>query len=216
MSERHYDATYFGWQDSVGNVGAVLNRRKFAPYVKKSDTVLDFGCGNGALLATLPGREKIGVDVGEEARAAASSRGLTVYATVADVPAGSVDVAISNSALEHVERPLDELRLIYQALRPGGIAVLVVPIDAWQRQRVYDSADPNHHLYTWTPLSFGNLLADADFAVESCRVYTHAWRRKFMLIHGRVPRPLYNLAAWLLAVGLRSRQIHAVGRRPHQ
>jgi len=72
----------------------------------------------------------------------------------------------------------------------------------------------NHHLYTWTPLLFGNLLTDAGFAVESCRVYTHAWKRKSLLLHGRVLEPLYNLAAWMLAVGLRSRQIHAVARRP--
>ena len=216
MSERHYDATYFGWQESLGDVGAVLNRRKFAAYVKPTDTVLDFGCGNGALLAGLPGKQKIGVDIGEEARTAAAARGITVYAAAADVPAETVDVVISNSALEHVERPLGELRVVYRALRPGGIAVLVVPIDAWQRQRAYDPVDPNHHLYTWTPLSFGNLLVDAGFAIESCRVYTHAWRRKSMLIHGRVPEPVFNLAAWMLAVGLRSRQIHAVARRPHQ
>lgn len=214
MAETHYNSTYFSWQSSVGDVGAVLNRRKFLPYVRNTDVVLDFGCGNGALLAGLPGAEKIGVEVGSQAREAAIARGLTVYRRTVEIPTGSVDVAVSNHALEHVERPLDELRAIRDSLRPGGLAVLVVPIDDWRYQRHINPEDANHHLYTWSPALFGNLLAEAGFTVESCRVYTHAWRRKFLLLHRLLPRPLYDLAAWTLAVTLRSRQIHAVARKP--
>jgi SAM-dependent methyltransferase len=214
MPGTHYDETYFSWQSSVGDAGAVLNRRKFLPYLNAKDTVLDFGCGNGALLAGLPVAVKLGVEVSSHARAAATARGLTVYEATREIPKESVDVVISNHALEHVERPLDELRAIHDVLRPGGLSVLVVPIDDWHHQRNADADDPNHHLYAWTPLLFANLLVDAGFTVESCRVYTHAWRRKSLILYRALPKPLYNLAAWTLAIVLKSRQIHAVCRKP--
>jgi len=210
----HYDAEYFSWQTSVGDVGAVLNRRKFAAWLTDACTVLDFGCGNGALLEQLPGKTKIGVEVGRQAREAAQARGITVYARVDQVEPNSLDVVISNHALEHVERPLDELRALHGVLKPGGRAVLVVPINDWRAERHANPSDPNHHLYTWTPLLFGNLLAEAGYTVESCRVLTHAWRRKFLLLHRILPEPLYTLAAWTLAVLTRSRQIHAVALKP--
>lgn len=208
-----YNAEYFAWQQSVGEAGAILNQWKFRRWIDESHTVLDFGCGSGALLAALPGRVKIGVDVGREAQIAARSRGIEVAATLEAVPSESVDVVISNHALEHVERPLDELREIRRVLKPNGTAVLVVPVDDWRRQRSPDPADPNHHLYAWTPLLFANLLDAAGLTVESCRIATHAWRRKSLLLHRAAPPSLYRMSAWALAVLSRSRQIHAVARR---
>ena len=216
MSETHYDAAYFGWQTSVGAVGAVLNQRKFLPWIRGNQTVLDFGCGNGALLAALPGAEKIGVEVGREARVAAASKGLSVVERTAEVPDASVDVVISNHALEHVERPLDELRELRRVLRPGGVAVFVVPINDWRSDRAFDPSDPNHHLYTWTPQLFGNLLTDAGFEVASSKVMTHARRRRFLALHNQMPAWVYDLAAWALALVTRSRQIHAVAYKPQR
>lgn len=213
MADSHYDAGYFAWQRAVGEVGAILNQPKFLPWVSETDRVLDFGCGSGALLDALPAAEKIGVEIGEDARAAARACGLTVHAATSAVADESVDVVVSNHALEHVERPLDELRDLRRVLKPGGVAIIVVPIDDWRSERRPDPADPNHHLYTWTPLLFANLLADAGFEVNSCRVLTHAWRRKLAYLYRRAPR-IYQAAARLLAVVARSRQIHAVARRP--
>lgn len=212
MSERHYDADYFAFYKRFGEVGGVLNQAKFVPWIEPSDTVLDFGCGGGALTASLPGGQKIGIEIGTDAAPAARERGLTVYPTTDAVEDESVDVVISNHALEHVERPLDVLRELFRVLKPGGRAVLVVPIDDWRSERKPDPGDPNHHLYTWTPLLFANLLEDAGFEVESCRVLTHAWRPQLLPLHRTAPR-LYKAAARLLSVVTRSRQIHAVARK---
>ena len=209
----HYGSDYFAWQRSVGNVGAVLNQRKFRAWIRPSDTVLDFGCGSGALLSALPGTTKIGIEIGEEAREAASELGLVVHDDLSDVTDGSVDVVISNHALEHVAYPLNELRNMRRVLKTGGRAILVVPIDDWRNQRAPNRTDPNHHLHTWTPLLFANLLVEAGFEVEACRVMTHAWRRKSLILHRLAPPPLYNAAAWALAVLTRSRQIHAIARK---
>jgi SAM-dependent methyltransferase len=208
----HYrsGSRYWSYQAPIGIVGGQLNLWKFEPYIRVSDTVLDFGCGGGFLLERVTAAQKIGVEPAPDARAHAISLGLTVHASTTDVPAQSVDVVISNHALEHTERPLDELVDLRRILRAGGHLVCVVPIDDWRTERTPTIDDQNHHLYTWTPLLFANLLRDAGFDVVSCRVLTHGWRPSFLALQQHLPRHVYGFVGWLYAVLKRRRQIHAV------
>jgi len=211
-AQRHYRAgsEYWAYQAPIGTVGGQLNLWKFQPHVRASDTVLDFGCGGGFLLEGLTADRKIGIEPAPDARAHAASLGLTVFASTAEVPTDSVDVVISNHALEHAARPLDELSDLLRVLRPRGRLVLVVPIDDWRAQKRRVSNDPNNHLYTWTPLLLGNLLEDAGFEVVSARVLTHAWRPSFLPLSRYLPTFLFKSVAWSYAVLLRRRQIHAI------
>ena len=59
----HYDDTYFGWQRAIGEFGVVASRFKYAPHIKPTDHVIDFGCGGGHLLAALPCAARMGVEV---------------------------------------------------------------------------------------------------------------------------------------------------------
>jgi SAM-dependent methyltransferase len=208
----HYRAGsgYWEYQATIGAVGAQLNLWKFEPYIHASDAVLDFGCGGGFLLERLSAAQKIGVEPAPDPRTHAVSLGLTVYASTTDVPADSVDVVISNHALEHTTRPLDELVDLRRTLRAGGRLVCVVPIDDWRVERSANLDDRNHHLYTWTPLLLGNLFRDAGFDVLSCRVLTHAWRPSFLPLSQRLPRRVFRSLGWLYATLMRRRQIHAV------
>jgi SAM-dependent methyltransferase len=208
----HYDADYWRYQAPIGEVGGLLNLWKFESHVSPTDTVLDFGCGGGYLLSRLIAREKIGVEIGVKAASNARGLGLTVYSSSKEIGSKTVDVVISNHALEHTARPFDELCDLHRVLRDGGRVVLVVPIDDWRQQREFNPDDPNHHLYTWTPLLLGNLLLEAGFAIESCVVVTRAWRPEFLLLKNK-SEGLFRIASWLLARLLRRQQIHAVGRK---
>lgn len=207
-------AGYFAWQREVGALGARLNRFKFLPHVGEDDVVLDFGCGGGALLAGLPAHRRIGVEPSPEARSDAQRRGLEVHASAAEVAPGSIDVVISNHALEHALSPFDELVALRAALRPGGRLVLWLPIDDWRSERRPDPDDRNGHLHTWTPLLLSNLLAEAGYEVLDCRVVTHAWPPRTALAERLLPQPLFDLAARAWAVLRRRRQVTALARRP--
>src|SRR5215470_19433637 len=126
-------AAYFAWQSAGGAFGAQINRRKFAAYIRATDVVLDFGCGGGFLLASLACAERIGVEINPLARAHAASLGLRCYADMTPVPDASVDVIVSDHALEHVPYPLAALREWHRLLKPGGRAIVVTPIDDWHR-----------------------------------------------------------------------------------
>jgi FkbM family methyltransferase len=216
-SSAHYrgkrGVEYFGWQNEVGEVGAELNLWKFVQSVRPTDTVVDFGCGNGALLARLPARRKIGIEVNPTARQAAALRGLEIVRSADAIGPGSADVVISNHALEHTLNPLAELRALHRVLKPGGAIVLWLPLDDWRAQRRYEK-ERNHHLFAWTPLSLGNLLDEAGFEAIETRVVTKAWLMFYRSLSHLLPRRLYSLMTTLTAVTTRRRQLFATARRP--
>jgi SAM-dependent methyltransferase len=212
---RHYSGergeAYLDYQRRFGELGAELNLFKFADHVAPGDDVVDFGCGIGALLERLPAASKIGVEVSESARSEAAARGLRVVASTRELESDSTDVVISNHALEHTLAPLDELRDLARILRPGGKLVLWLPVDDWRTQR-RPRSDPNHHLYTWTPLLLANLLDETGLEVEECRVVTHAWPPHTAVL-ARLPRPIFDLIARFWAIVRRRRQVMAVARK---
>jgi SAM-dependent methyltransferase len=206
---------YSQWQLSVSRNTGAISARKFQKYVSPADRLLDFGCGGGEILENLVSGTKIGVEPNPHSRAAARARNIDTVASLTDLETGSVDVAISNHALEHCKRPLDELTEINRALRSGGTFVLVVPIDDWRAQRRYDPADVNHHLYTWNPLLLGNLLAEAGFAVEDVTVRTRAWpARGVTFLDRTLPLWMFESICWAWSVAKNSRELKAVCRKP--
>jgi SAM-dependent methyltransferase len=127
--------------------------------------ILDFGCGTGGLLARLAAARRLGVEVNEHAAAEARASGLEVFHSLEDVPPRVADVAISHHALEHVEDPIDCLRLLRRTLKAGGHLRLVIPAESpfWRSQR-NSGGDPNNHLFTWTPRSATHLVKAAGFS----------------------------------------------------
>lgn len=215
---RHYTGAlgdeYYGWQQHGAALGARIDGFKFAPYVGPRDTVLDFGCGNGTMLASLDVGHRLGIEPNPAARTVAESQGIEAHATAEDLPDAVADVIISNHALEHTLSPLDELRQIRRLLRPGGRLVLWLPLDDWRRERSPDPSDINHHLYTWTPLLLDNLLREADFRVLECRVVAHAWPQFHERLFRVLPRAAFDAVARLWAMAARRRQVMALAERP--
>jgi SAM-dependent methyltransferase len=204
---------YFRWQAEIGRAGARLNRWRFLPFLSGTDIVLDFGCGGGFLLAGLPALDRLGIEINPAARQVAEANGLATYPSLEELEAASVDVVISNHALEHTPDPFAELRGILRTLRPGGRLVLWLPLNDWRSDRRVKN-DPSCHLYAWTSLTLRNLLSAAGFEVHACKVVTHAWSLRLASLESRVPSRLFDLACRTLAVVRRRRQLMALASRP--
>lgn len=212
-SEAHYNAAYFAWHAPIGDFGGWANLSKFAAYVRPSDTVLDFGCGGGQLLANLRCAARIGVEVNASALVAAQQRGIQMYSRAAELPPSCADVSISNNALEHTAHPLAELQALHRALRPGGTIVCVVPCE--QIGYRYRPGDINRHLYSWSPMCLGNLFDEAGFAVVEAKPYIHKWPPGYRLIARLAGRQGFELACRLYGQLARSWfQVRVVARRP--
>jgi len=209
---RHYDSDYFKWQGRYGSLSALANYFKFSPYLKPSDAVLDFGCGGGFLLEMITAKKKIGVEVNPVAQTEASRRGLTVCDSMADVESASIDIIISNHALEHVEDPMFIIREFRRALKPGGLAVIVTPYD--RPSYAFDINDRDFHLFGWSPSNLGNLVRNAGFDVLDARELKHAWPPKWNLILEHFGSAVFHAICRIYSrLGRARTQIRVVARR---
>lgn len=173
----HYDVEYFEWQRSIGEFGGWANRFFFEPHVAETDTVVDFGCGGGYILAGIVCAHRVGIEPNSSAREVATQNLNKVVASTAELPANFANVVISNSALEHTLRPLDELKDLYRCLKPGGRLIITVPCENFIHR--YVPGDVNNHLYSWSPMALGNILTEAGFKVDRVRPYVRAWPPRY-------------------------------------
>ncbi len=201
---------YFKWQDASGAINGQINARKFARYVGVSDHLLDFGCGGGHLINALAAKKKIGVEINPIALESAGRFCDQIYATIEEVENSSIDVVISNHAMEHVPYPILVLKEINRILKPNGRAVICIPIDDWRTQKTYNPKDINHHLNTWTPQLFGNSLVEAGFSPSDfeIKVLTHAWFPQYLKYwkHER----LFDFLCTLFSIRVKRRQLIVV------
>jgi SAM-dependent methyltransferase len=200
---------YFEYQSANSSLQGRLKSKWFQDYIAETDSVLDFGCGGGSILAAIKCRERVGVEINPHARVVAESLGIKCHNTIATIPAASIDVCISNHALEHVPFPIQALRELRSTLRPGGQMLLMLPLDDWRNQRSFMPADHNHHLHTWTPQLLGNTLLEAGFSLKeaSVQIIAHAWMPHYPQLYRFTPEIVFNFFCQLYAIAVRRRQI---------
>jgi 2-polyprenyl-3-methyl-5-hydroxy-6-metoxy-1,4-benzoquinol methylase len=209
----HYTALK---QSDPSGPGYAVDFAYLRPYLKPTDTALDFGCGNGGILRLIAQsvQRAEGLEVNPASAAVARAENLTVFPSLDALPREPrYDVITSNHVLEHVRDVCATLEELRARLKPGGRLVVKLPIDdanaAYQRQWTRDDSD--HHLQTWSPRLFANVLFESGFEVQECRVITSAWHPKLF----RFARlGLTPLLFWLLAVVRRRRQLFAVAVNP--
>ena len=215
MGTTYYDQAYYTWQRHSGELSAQLDSWKFRPFLNDQMRVLDFGCGGGFMLASLPARERWGVEINPVAALEAAKRLDRVLCSVSDIPPDQkFDVIVSHHALEHVERPLDTLRELRPKLASGGKAIFIVPAESWYQHLSYDPTDVNQHLYTWTPLLLGNLFSHAGYNVESVEILCYRWTPKVLLLSRLLNRAVYDLACRATAFLTFYRQLRIVAVPP--
>jgi len=171
----------------------------FADLGSSGRTILDFGCGTGGVVSRISAERRLGIEIGEAAAAQARAKGIEVHGNLRDIPDHSVDVAISFHAIEHVERPLDVLREIGRIVKPDGQIRLIVPgelpTDPKQSEWKVNS---DNHLYTWTPLLFGNLAYHCGYRGIRTRVAPMPTGSRIVKALAPV-RPLSRAAHWHLS-----------------
>jgi SAM-dependent methyltransferase len=167
-SENYYDVNYFNDQKIIGKRNAIEIIHNFSKFIKETDAVLDFGCGGGYLLNELICGDKYGIDINPIALAEANKMGIQTFTAIEKLKENSVDVVISNSALEHDPNPRESLKKLFKVLKKNGKIIFRVPHETLNYS--YRPNDWNYHLYTWSPMALGNLFNDVGFNILECKI----------------------------------------------
>jgi SAM-dependent methyltransferase len=138
---------------------------RLAGHVAAGDVVFEFGVGQGWNLAQLNCRRRLGFDLAEDLEAAAQAHGIEFVRALETLPDGFANVVLCHHTLEHVWSPADTLRGLARLLTIDGRLVLVTPWERERRHARYNRAEPNHHLFTWSPQNLGNLMTACGFEV---------------------------------------------------
>jgi len=123
-----------------------------ARHIADGDRVLDVGCGFGAFRHVIPKACYVGLDPNF---AAETGQDWALAETLAEhlaQNAGAYDAACAFQVLEHVASPVDMLKDMARAVRPGGKVMVGVPHVNSAHTRIPNfliNATP-HHLTWWT------------------------------------------------------------------
>jgi SAM-dependent methyltransferase len=178
---RKYDAAYFEkggsqylkrWDHRVAKCRRqLLMCLEFAPH---ASSMLDVGCSAGYVLAAAESLKlrATGVDYASWAAGFAHERGFkTAAASLTELPFrdSSFDLVTAKHTLEHVLAPKTAMAELHRVLKPGGVAMIVVPDVAYRRNVAHYQPDRlgwQHHVYYDVPtLSRG--LEEAGFEICS-------------------------------------------------
>jgi len=173
--------------------------------LRDGDRVLDYGCGDGALLGTLHKRrgrrtlELHGFDPNptaiDFADAMLTPRGVraTLHRSTQSLPEAFFDRVICTEVIEHASAPDALLADLARALKPGGRLVVTTPI------RLTERPEDRNHVQEWFPGEFARLFSPDvwrviahDQLVPASAVEVYFWRPRFL---ARVPvfRAVCNL-----------------------
>jgi SAM-dependent methyltransferase len=169
----------------------------------KPGTMLELGCGRGELLrgGANRGWTVRGIEMTEEfARIAQERYGIAVECASikeAETLRGSHDVILLAAILEHLYEPAETLRLVREALRPGGIVFIDVPNECslmtrvgnaymrFQGKRWAVNLSPTFapfHVVGFCPVSLRHLLHRVGFRVLSLQL--HRWNNALPIAKG--------------------------------
>lgn len=167
---------------------ARLRAGKISPYVRRKDTVLEYGVGIGWNLAGIDCERKLGFDISESVEPVVQSHGIEFVRDVSNVADQSIDTVICHHVLEHTMYPPEILGEIGRMLRRKGRLLLFVPYEKERRLRHYDSKEASHHLYSWNAQSLGNLVESTGLKVVEGKLgrfgydrFAAVWATRFRL-----------------------------------
>lgn len=162
---RRYHLEKRGLPEAARPWVARLRARKFAPYIRADDFVLEYGAGAGWNLAELICQRKIGFDVADFLAPSLAGQGIEFVSETQTLPDAVADVVLCHHTLEHVLHPVEALREMRRLLKAEGRLLLYVPYERQRAGAEFRRDEPNHHLYSWNTQTLGNLVEETGFKV---------------------------------------------------
>ena len=183
--------------------GKVALRQYFKGIVKRTEKVLDYGCGLGQNILYV--YNAVGYDISRFALDFCKKKGIDVKKNLKDLR-NDFDVVLSCEVLEHLEQPFKVLKEMNLKLKKGGKLILVLPIEKDKEPEPFDN---NQHLYSWKEQSITNLLLRAGFYPIDYKILRRTGFKRLLWLN-KISFNLYLFFTWLLAIFTGSKHLRII------
>lgn len=167
------------WWKTAGRIAGLLPHRRAAfdasvmwlP-AKLDGKLLEIGCGAGENLAHLAqlGWQVQGIEPDYKAAAIARDKGLAIVEGSLNedlFPPASFDAIVLSHVIEHLNNPLETIKICRTLLKPNGLLVMLTPnTGAFGHRRYRENwlhLDPPRHLFLFNKAAICHLAALAGF-----------------------------------------------------
>lgn len=179
----YLDLTYSETRAPRGTYPDRLARHLHETVYRRPGRLLDVGCGRGEFLAAFAGlgHAVAGVDISPRAPDLAPGHEVRVANLEREnlpFEPRSFDFAFSKSVIEHVRDPLVFCEKVFDALAPGGTAIVMTP--SWVHNAWGPFYVDHTHVTPFTAPSLEDVLTLAGFEVERVEHFMQlplAWNR---------------------------------------
>jgi 2-polyprenyl-3-methyl-5-hydroxy-6-metoxy-1,4-benzoquinol methylase len=157
--------------------------------------ILDIGCGSGDFLEMLRNEKftnACGIDATAASVEACKAKGLDAYrCRIEDFEKGPFDAIVSFHCLEHVDNPVEFIRLALEKLSPGGTLYISTPYSPQTHEYgwFHPLNHPPHHLLRLNEISYRALAEKTGSNI------------RFMNFNSVSPRSLFRTSFSFAAYG---------------
>lgn len=173
--QRHYSKFYSGGEEEWRRLGAVGKAENIVRAWRTiggpgKPSVVELGCGNGAIAARLAELSFFesyrGFDLSDSGIDAATARNIpgAIFSVITQspVPVETADLVIMSHVIEHLEHPRE---LLAEAHRIAPYLVAEVPCELHSRMPAEYDWDPVGHINQYNPALIRRLLQTSKFDV---------------------------------------------------
>jgi len=172
--------------DAYLHRGTGLEFEMEAAWVRKhlstaTRTIVDVGCGNGELLASLPSANVIGFDYSFPGLVHARDRNADANVACAradrlPLPNESIDAVVAQHVIEHMPDVDAAIREWRRVLRPHGVLLLLTPNASFADPSIFD--DPTH-VRLFRARDLRDVVVRAGLFVSELRTLGLPWFRDY-------------------------------------
>jgi len=142
---------------SVSEVTNFYYKSKFKKYINSKFNILDCGWGSGELLKLVECKYKVGIEVNKFSKEKLKKKKLLFFSKIENIPKNiKFDTIFALSVLDHLKDPISFIKKLSNKLKKNGIIIVIVRHD--HKKQSQKNSFYKEHLYSWSLLSFNNLL----------------------------------------------------------